>query len=100
LGAVSPPTRVRRRRAVAIAATIAACAVLAIALATHSDDFTAAVRAAPLWLLALVAGLQLLALLSRTEAWSVCVRATGATVARRRLYRASSVGSIAVDRRY
>jgi uncharacterized membrane protein YbhN (UPF0104 family) len=93
---VSPPTRVRRRQAVAIAATIAACAVLAIALATHRDDFTAAVRAAPLWLLVLVAGLQLLALLSRTEAWYVCVRATGATVARRRLYRASSVGSVAV----
>jgi uncharacterized membrane protein YbhN (UPF0104 family) len=96
LGAVSSTTRTRRRRGVVIAATFAACGVLAVALATHSDEFSAAVHAAPLWLLGLVAALQLLALLSRTEAWYVCVRATGATVARRRLYRASSVGSVAV----
>jgi hypothetical protein len=36
--------------------------------------------------------LQLVALVSRTEAWHVCVRAAGGTVARRRLYRAASVG--------
>jgi hypothetical protein len=85
-----------RRRAAAAAATLVSCGVLAFALATHSAQFSAAVHAAPVWLLGLVAALQLLALLSRTEAWYVCVRATGATVARRRLYRASSVGSVAV----
>jgi hypothetical protein len=36
--------------------------------------------------------LQLVALLSRTEAWNVCVHATGATVPRRVLYRAAGVG--------
>jgi uncharacterized membrane protein YbhN (UPF0104 family) len=96
LGAVSPSRRTRRRRGTAIAVTSAACTALAVGLATHSDEFTAALRTAPLWLLGLVAALQIVALLSRTEAWYVCVRATGATVARRRLYRASSVGSIAV----
>jgi hypothetical protein len=39
--------------------------------------------------------LQIVALLSRTEAWYVCVRATGATVARRVLYRAAGVGYLA-----
>jgi hypothetical protein len=34
-------------------------------------------------------------LLSRTEAWYVCVRATGATVARRMLFRAAGVGYLA-----
>jgi uncharacterized membrane protein YbhN (UPF0104 family) len=76
--------------------TTAACGALAVALASHSHDFATALHAAPVTLLALVAGLQLVALLSRTEAWYVSVRATGATASRRRLYRASSVGSVAV----
>jgi uncharacterized membrane protein YbhN (UPF0104 family) len=85
-----------RRRTLAVVVTLAMCAALGVALAGHSDDFTTAMDAAPLALLALVAGLQLVALLARTEAWYVCVRATGATASRRRLYRASSVGSVAV----
>jgi uncharacterized membrane protein YbhN (UPF0104 family) len=85
-----------RRRALGVAVTVAACVALGIALASHSKDFATALHAAPVSLLALVAGLQLLALLSRTEAWYACVRATGATASRRRLYRASSVGSVAV----
>jgi hypothetical protein len=36
----------------------------------------------------------LVALLSRTEAWNTSVRAAGATVSRRRLYRASSMGYV------
>jgi hypothetical protein len=96
LGAVNLGSSSGRRRAAAVAATLASCGVLAVALATHSEQFSTAVHAAPVWLLGLVAALQLVALLSRTEAWYVCVRATGATVARRRLYRASSVGSVAV----
>jgi uncharacterized membrane protein YbhN (UPF0104 family) len=93
---VSLPSRARLRRSATVAVTVMACATLAVALATHSAQFSAAVHAAPLWLLGIVAGLQLIALLSRTEAWYVSVRATGATVARRRLYRAASVGSVAV----
>ena len=84
------------RRVIAGVVTTAACAVLAVALAGHSDDFKTALHAAPLGLLALVAALQLVALLARTEAWYVSVHATGATASRRRLYRASSVGSVAV----
>ncbi len=39
--------------------------------------------------------LQLVSLLARTEAWHVCVRATGATVGRRPLFRAAGVGYLA-----
>jgi hypothetical protein len=39
--------------------------------------------------------LQLVALIARTEAWHVCVRATGATVGRRPLFRAAGVGYLA-----
>lgn len=45
---------------------------------------------------ALVAtGVQLVALVSRTEAWHVCVTAAGGHAGRRRLYRAASVGYVA-----
>jgi uncharacterized membrane protein YbhN (UPF0104 family) len=89
-------TSAARRRVLAGVVTTAACGALAVTLASHSHDFGTALHAAPFTLLALVAGLQLVALLSRTEAWYVSVRATGATASRRRLYRASSVGSVAV----
>jgi hypothetical protein len=39
-------------------------------------------------------GLQLIALLTRSEAWRVCVLAAGGTIGRRRLYRASSMGYV------
>lgn len=84
------------RRVLAVVGTLAACAVLGFALVGQGDEFTGALRAAPLWLLAGVALLQIVALVARTEAWFVCVRATGALAPRRRLYRASGVGSVAV----
>jgi uncharacterized membrane protein YbhN (UPF0104 family) len=84
------------RRISTAAITLTAAGVLAAVLAGKSDTFTTALHAAPWWLLASAAALQLLALLARTEAWHVCVRATGARVGRRCLYRASSVGSVAV----
>jgi uncharacterized membrane protein YbhN (UPF0104 family) len=101
LGAVSALASRRRpsasvRRTLTAVATAAAVAVLAVVLAGKSDSFTTALHSAPWWLLAGAAALQLLALLTRTEAWHVSVRATGATVGRRCLYRASSVGSVAV----
>ena len=39
--------------------------------------------------------LQIVALLARSEAWNVCVRAAGGTVGRRVLFRAAAVGYIA-----
>jgi hypothetical protein len=95
LAATLRPSTVARRTLTA-ACTVAAVAALAAALAGKSHSFSVALHAAPWWLLVGAAALQLLALLARTEAWHVCVRATGATVGRRLLYRASSVGSVAV----
>lgn len=75
---------------------LAVAGALAAAVAGKGAEFTTALHAAPLWILGLAAALQLVALVSRSEAWHVCVGATGATVSRRRLYRASSVGYVAV----
>ena len=68
---------------------------LGFELAGRRGQFTSAIHAAPIWLLALVALLQLVALIARTEAWHVCVRATGAKVGRRPLFRAAGVGYLA-----
>ncbi|HEX6621873.1 MAG TPA: hypothetical protein VF024_19575, partial [Solirubrobacteraceae bacterium] len=83
------------RPALTVLVTLGAITVFAAALASKSGTFGAALRTAPLGLLGAAAALQLLALLSRTEAWNVSVRAAGATVSRRVLYRAASVGSVA-----
>ena len=71
---------------------LAVAAVLVVVLRGQKDDFVAALHAAPVWLLGIAAILQLVALLSRTEAWHVCVGAAGGTLSRRPLYRASSMG--------
>lgn len=68
---------------------------LGVVLAGRRGQFTAAIHAAPIWILSLVVLLQLVALLARTEAWHVCVRATGAPVGRRPLFRAAGVGYLA-----
>jgi hypothetical protein len=74
------------------AGALAAAAVLAFLLADRRDEFAAALGAAPLWILLAATALQLLALVSRSEAWRICVGAAGGTVGRRCLYRAASVG--------
>lgn len=68
---------------------------LGVELAGRRGQFTAAMHAAPIWILSLVVLLQLVALVARTEAWNVCVRAAGATVGRRPLFRAAGVGYLA-----
>lgn len=66
--------------------------LLAIALAGHWGQFTTAVASQSPWVLAAAAALHLSTLLARSEAWTVCIRAAGGTVERRRVYRAASVG--------
>jgi uncharacterized membrane protein YbhN (UPF0104 family) len=68
---------------------------LGVELAGRRGQFMEAIRAAPIWVLSLAVLLQLVALTARTEAWHQCVRATGATVGRRRLFRAAGAGSLA-----
>jgi uncharacterized membrane protein YbhN (UPF0104 family) len=82
----------RRRTLLTVVGTLLAVAVLVFVLAGRWRQFANAATAAPWWALTAAAALQTVSLLARTEAWNVCVRAAGATVGRRRLYRAAGVG--------
>jgi uncharacterized membrane protein YbhN (UPF0104 family) len=70
---------------------VATAAVLVAVLAGHRDEFAQALSEAPLWLLAVTALLQILALLARSEAWHLTIEAAGGSVERRVLFRASSM---------
>jgi hypothetical protein len=83
-----------RRNEVVVAASIGASLALAAVLATKWDELERAVTSAPLAIIALTAALQLVALVARTEAWHSCVRASGGSVSRRCLYRASGMGGL------
>jgi uncharacterized membrane protein YbhN (UPF0104 family) len=71
-----------------------ATAVLAYLIADRRDEFGQALVAAPVWILVVATALQLLALVTRTEAWRICVTAAGGTVGRRCLFRAASTGYV------
>jgi uncharacterized membrane protein YbhN (UPF0104 family) len=87
---------VYRRRALltVVGAGMVTVALLA-ELAGRRAQFTAALHTAPLLTLALVAALQVGALLARSEAWHVCVEAAGGSVSRRLLFRAAGIGYLA-----
>jgi uncharacterized membrane protein YbhN (UPF0104 family) len=82
----------RHRKLVGLSFALIVTGVLMIALWGKRHDFVTALETAPLWQLGVAVVLQLVALLTRTEAWRVCVLAAGGTIGRRRLYRASSMG--------
>jgi len=84
----------RHRRLLTIFGSTAATIALVIALAGKGDEFKVALSSASAGVLLAAIGLQLVALLARTEAWKVCVDAAGSTASRRRLYRASSMGFV------
>ncbi len=69
--------------------------VLGFVLAGRREQFTAALRSAPIEFLGLAALLQIVALLARSEAWNICVEAAGGSVSRRQLFRAAGVGYLA-----
>ncbi|MFL5820580.1 MAG: hypothetical protein ACJ76S_07855 [Solirubrobacteraceae bacterium] len=71
--------------------SLATAAVLALALEGRRHEFAAALAGAAAWVLAATALLQVVALLARSEAWHLSIEAAGGTVARRVLYRASSM---------
>ena len=93
-GAVVTRRAGRKRALTAVVGTLAALAVLVWVLADRRGAFVAAIGAAPVWILVVASLLQLLALVSRTEAWHVCVTAAGGRLGRRRLYHAASIGSV------
>jgi uncharacterized membrane protein YbhN (UPF0104 family) len=82
----------RHRRLVGISLATLVAAILVIALWGKRHEFVTAIETAPLWQLGIAVTLQIFALLTRTEAWRICVLAAGGTIGRRRLYRASSMG--------
>ena len=64
-------------------------------LVSKWDELSNGITAAPVTVIALVVGLQVLALVSRSEAWNASVQASGGTMDRRHLYRASGIGGLA-----
>jgi hypothetical protein len=77
-----------------VAASIGASLALAAVLVAKWDELESGVTGAPLTVIALAVVLQILALVARSEAWHACVRASGGSVSRRRLYRASGLGGL------
>jgi hypothetical protein len=86
--------RLRGSTAATAAGALGVAAVLGFALAGHRDDFAEALRSAPVWVLLVVTALQLLALVSRCEAWHTCVAAAGGVISRRRLFHAGGLGNL------
>jgi uncharacterized membrane protein YbhN (UPF0104 family) len=81
----------RHRTLITVVGSLGTAAVLVAVLAGRRDEFTEALSEAPLWLLAVTALLQIVALVSRSEAWHLTIEAAGGTVERRILFRASSM---------
>jgi uncharacterized membrane protein YbhN (UPF0104 family) len=82
----------RHPTAVSLAGGTVVAIALAIGLAGHGHEFVVALRSAPVWVLGIAVALHVVWLLTRTEAWNVCIDAAGGNVSRRCLYRASSLG--------
>jgi uncharacterized membrane protein YbhN (UPF0104 family) len=81
----------RRRTLLTVVGSLGTAAILVALLAGRRDEFGEALSSAPLWVLGVTALLQIVALVSRSEAWHLTIEAAGGTVARRVLYRASSM---------
>jgi uncharacterized membrane protein YbhN (UPF0104 family) len=82
----------RARTPVVIAGSLACAGALVLVLGERSHDFATALSSVALPILAASVLLQIVALLARSEAWHLSIEAAGGTVARRLLYRASSMG--------
>jgi uncharacterized membrane protein YbhN (UPF0104 family) len=81
----------RRRVAITVVGSLLTAAALVVGLAGHRHEFSTALSSASLSVLALAVLLQIGGLLARTEAWHLSIEASGGQVARRILYRASSM---------
>jgi hypothetical protein len=82
------------RRILTLGLPVVALAGLAALLVSRRHTFAGALHAAPVWLLGCAVLLQLVALLSRSEAWRLSVGAAGSTVCRRGVFRASGIGGL------
>ena len=85
----------RRKIVVSAGGALLVAGLLAYVLVGRGAQFSTALRTAPISLVVLSALLQIVALMTRTEAWTTCVKAAGATVSRRVLFRSAAFGSVA-----
>ena len=74
-----------------MAGSLLTAAVLVRVLAGRRDEFQTALTDVAVWVLIATVLLQIVALVSRSEAWHRTIEAAGGTVDRRTLYRASSM---------
>src|SRR3954469_14081805 len=84
----------RRRTTLTVAVSVGATAALAAVLVGRWDELAAGITGASILVVLAAVVLHVGALVSRSEAWYVCVEASGGTVGRRRLYRASSMACV------
>ncbi len=95
VAAVESPESSHRKILLSIGGALTVTGILAYVLDGRRHEFVTALTSAPLWMVAIAVGLQVVALLARTEAWLISVHAAGATVKRRILFRAAGVGYLA-----
>jgi uncharacterized membrane protein YbhN (UPF0104 family) len=81
----------RHRTAITIVGSLVTAGLLALVLAGRREEFTSALTDAAPWVLAVAVLLQVVALVSRSEAWHLTIEAAGGEVSRRVLFRASSM---------
>jgi uncharacterized membrane protein YbhN (UPF0104 family) len=81
----------RHRAAITVVGSLITAVALVVGLAGRRHEFSTALSSATLPVLAGATLLQIVALLARTEAWHLSIEAAGGSVARRPLYRASSM---------
>ena len=81
----------RRRTALTVACSLIVAILLVSLLAGRRDEFTEALASASALVIAATALLQVVALVSRSEAWHITIEAAGGAIDRRVLYRASSM---------
>jgi len=81
----------RHRVPITIIGSVGTAAILAYVLWDRRHEFAHALESASIWILLVTILLQIVALVSRTEAWHLTIEAAGGTVARRVLYRASGL---------
>jgi uncharacterized membrane protein YbhN (UPF0104 family) len=81
----------RHRVPLTVLGSLATAGVLVWLLAGRRDEFESALSGASVWVIVLTALLQIVALVSRSEAWHLTIEAAGGRIERRVLYRASSM---------
>lgn len=92
---VEPRRSLRRKFWLSLAGTVLVIALLIVVLGGRRQEFTTALTSAPVSLLAAAVALQGIALIARSEAWLISLRAAGGRVGRRVLFRAAGTGALA-----